>query len=208
MRPLWGRGEPMSAPSAGAGRDGPGNGLLTIGVKERGRFSCCISRFVLFLSLPCKIAHDRGHWVGREEFMTASRLLTAAGSDRKPTVIDENHLGRMTLGDRRLEREVLELFLRQTHHHARSHRRRGAAAGGRSRAYAQRLGARHWRMAGGAGRRTFGAGRRRGWRWRQRARRRAIWRRRSRNSKPQALKPAPRSATRLTALLAELGRDR
>lgn len=45
--------------------------------------------------------------------MTASRLLTAAGSDRKPTAIDENHLGRMTLGDRRLEREVLELFLRQ-----------------------------------------------------------------------------------------------
>ncbi len=46
--------------------------------------------------------------------MTASRLQPAAGSDRKPTVIDENHLGRMTLGDRRLEREVLELFLRQT----------------------------------------------------------------------------------------------
>ena len=46
--------------------------------------------------------------------MTASRLLTAAESDRKPTVIDENHLGRMTLGDHQLEREVLELFLRQT----------------------------------------------------------------------------------------------
>lgn len=46
--------------------------------------------------------------------MTASRAQTAAGSDRKPTVIDQNHLGRMTLGDRRLEREVLELFLRQT----------------------------------------------------------------------------------------------
>ncbi len=46
--------------------------------------------------------------------MTASRLLTALASDRKTTVIDEDHLGRMTLGDRRLEREVLELFLRQT----------------------------------------------------------------------------------------------
>jgi HPt (histidine-containing phosphotransfer) domain-containing protein len=34
--------------------------------------------------------------------------------DRKPTVIDETHLERMTLGDRRLEREVLELFVRQT----------------------------------------------------------------------------------------------
>ncbi len=46
--------------------------------------------------------------------MTASRLLTALASDRKTTVIDEDHLGRMTIGDRRLEREVLELFLRQT----------------------------------------------------------------------------------------------
>ena len=46
--------------------------------------------------------------------MTALRLLTALASDRKTTVIDEDHLGRMTLGDRRLEREVLELFLRQT----------------------------------------------------------------------------------------------
>ena len=46
--------------------------------------------------------------------MTAPRLSTAAQSDRKPTAIDETHLGRMTLGDRRLEQEVLELFLRQT----------------------------------------------------------------------------------------------
>ena len=46
--------------------------------------------------------------------MTASRLMTAAGDERKASAIDEDHLGRMTLGDRRLEREVLELFLRQT----------------------------------------------------------------------------------------------
>jgi len=46
--------------------------------------------------------------------MTASGLSTAADRDRKPTAIDETHLGRMTLGDRRLEREVLEIFLRQT----------------------------------------------------------------------------------------------
>jgi HPt (histidine-containing phosphotransfer) domain-containing protein len=41
-------------------------------------------------------------------------LSTAADRDRKPAAIDENQLGRMTLGDRRLEREVLELFVRQT----------------------------------------------------------------------------------------------
>lgn len=31
-----------------------------------------------------------------------------------PAVIDEPHLSRMTMGDRDLEREVLELFLRQS----------------------------------------------------------------------------------------------
>lgn len=46
--------------------------------------------------------------------MTAARLSGTAASDHKPNAIDEDHLGRMTLGDRRLEREVLELFLRQS----------------------------------------------------------------------------------------------
>ncbi len=45
--------------------------------------------------------------------MTASNLLIAAGREQKPAVIDENHLRRMTLGDRSLEREVLEIFARQ-----------------------------------------------------------------------------------------------
>jgi HPt (histidine-containing phosphotransfer) domain-containing protein len=40
-------------------------------------------------------------------------LPTAARRDRQPDVIDEQHLARMTLGDHRLEREVLELFVRQ-----------------------------------------------------------------------------------------------
>jgi HPt (histidine-containing phosphotransfer) domain-containing protein len=51
--------------------------------------------------------------VDGEDVMTASSL-TVAGRGRNPTIIDEDHLGRMTLGDRRLEREVLEIFLRQT----------------------------------------------------------------------------------------------
>jgi HPt (histidine-containing phosphotransfer) domain-containing protein len=46
--------------------------------------------------------------------MTSSSALSAAGSDRRRAVIDDDHLGRMTLGDRRLEREVLEIFVRQT----------------------------------------------------------------------------------------------
>jgi HPt (histidine-containing phosphotransfer) domain-containing protein len=46
--------------------------------------------------------------------MTIAQLSAAADGDRKPGVIDASHLERMTLGDRRLEREVLELFVRQT----------------------------------------------------------------------------------------------
>jgi HPt (histidine-containing phosphotransfer) domain-containing protein len=46
--------------------------------------------------------------------MAVSNLLAAAGRDQKPSVIDEDHLGRMTLGDRSLEREVLAIFVRQT----------------------------------------------------------------------------------------------
>ena len=46
--------------------------------------------------------------------MAASSFLTAPEGDRTPSAIDWDHLERMTLGDRRLEREVLELFVRQT----------------------------------------------------------------------------------------------
>lgn len=45
--------------------------------------------------------------------VSSVRAVTA-GREQKLTVIDEIHLERMTLGDRRLEREVLELFVRQT----------------------------------------------------------------------------------------------
>jgi HPt (histidine-containing phosphotransfer) domain-containing protein len=46
--------------------------------------------------------------------MSGASLSAAAVSDRRKGVIDASHLERMTLGDRRLEREVLELFVRQT----------------------------------------------------------------------------------------------
>lgn len=45
--------------------------------------------------------------------MTAARVLDSAESENEPAVLDEAHLGRMTLGDRNLEREILEIFLRQ-----------------------------------------------------------------------------------------------
>ena len=49
-----------------------------------------------------------------EDLMPATALSAAAARDRKPNAIDGDHLERMTLGDRGLEREVLELFVRQT----------------------------------------------------------------------------------------------
>lgn len=45
--------------------------------------------------------------------MTVSSPLSAVGWDRATSVIDDDHLRRMTLGDHRLEREVLEIFVRQ-----------------------------------------------------------------------------------------------
>lgn len=46
--------------------------------------------------------------------MSAVSLSAAADYRPGPEIIDGGHLERMTLGDRRLEREVLELFVRQT----------------------------------------------------------------------------------------------
>jgi HPt (histidine-containing phosphotransfer) domain-containing protein len=45
--------------------------------------------------------------------MTAPNSRSAPDRDRTQGAIDETHLSRMTLGDRRFEREVLEIFLRQ-----------------------------------------------------------------------------------------------
>jgi HPt (histidine-containing phosphotransfer) domain-containing protein len=44
---------------------------------------------------------------------TAAGAPGAAGPQRD-AAIDEDHLGRMTLGDRELERQVLDIFVRQT----------------------------------------------------------------------------------------------
>ena len=66
-----------------------------------------------FVAYARKVAADCNGLVDGEDVMTASSL-TLARRDRQPTIIDEDHLGRMTLGDRRLEREVLEIFVRQS----------------------------------------------------------------------------------------------
>jgi HPt (histidine-containing phosphotransfer) domain-containing protein len=70
-----------------------------------------------FRGFACRIARNEKISGRREAIMTAMTApsaLSEAGSDRQRAAIDEDHLGRMTLGDRRLEREVLEIFVRQT----------------------------------------------------------------------------------------------
>jgi len=46
--------------------------------------------------------------------MSPTNLASLRGPEPEAIAIDEDHLGRMTLGDRSLEREVLEIFARQT----------------------------------------------------------------------------------------------
>ena len=45
--------------------------------------------------------------------MAAASLRKAVNAGQVPDVLDEVHLGRMTLGDRQLERDVLQIFVRQ-----------------------------------------------------------------------------------------------
>jgi len=45
--------------------------------------------------------------------MATPHLRATACPEPTQTVIDDDHLQQMTLGDRGLEREVLEIFIRQ-----------------------------------------------------------------------------------------------
>jgi HPt (histidine-containing phosphotransfer) domain-containing protein len=85
-----------------------------VDVKEREPFSGSVRLLCCLVATRAKSNSTGECRFGGENVMTAQRLMSAPASDCKVTAIDENHLGRMTLGDRRLEREVLELFLRQT----------------------------------------------------------------------------------------------
>jgi HPt (histidine-containing phosphotransfer) domain-containing protein len=46
--------------------------------------------------------------------MRESCLLAVSDLEQRPPTIDADHLRRMTLGDHSLEREVLQIFVRQT----------------------------------------------------------------------------------------------
>jgi HPt (histidine-containing phosphotransfer) domain-containing protein len=51
---------------------------------------------------------------GEDHIMTAALMPMRFCEEQKRITLDEDHLGRMTMGDRRLEREVLAIFARQT----------------------------------------------------------------------------------------------
>jgi HPt (histidine-containing phosphotransfer) domain-containing protein len=89
----------------------PAKKLLTIGTKQAATANLEGAGFTTFSSWPCKIPANKG-W-GEEDVMVASSLQKASGPVQESPVIDEAHLGRMTLGDRVLEREILEIFVRQ-----------------------------------------------------------------------------------------------
>jgi HPt (histidine-containing phosphotransfer) domain-containing protein len=84
-----------------------------------------------------------------EDAVTGSNLFAALGRPQQPEVIDERHLVGMTLGDARLEREVLELFLRQAastlDHAGAPCPTSAAAAAHRLKGSARAIGA--WRLA-------------------------------------------------------------
>ena len=84
-----------------------------------------------------------------EDAVTQSDLVTMPAAHQRPMTIDEVHLERMTLGDRSLEREVLEIFARQTamtlERVAGAGRERAAAAAHTLKGSARGIGA--WRVA-------------------------------------------------------------
>jgi HPt (histidine-containing phosphotransfer) domain-containing protein len=60
-----------------------------------------------------KVANDCKGLVGMS-FVMSTNGPPSAGANSELAILDEEHLGRMTLGDRRLEREVLEIFVRHS----------------------------------------------------------------------------------------------
>lgn len=66
-----------------------------------------------FCSFVGMLGANEEDWAG-EGVMAATSLASVVSREAEvPDVIDDGHLRRMTLGDRRLEREVLEIFVRQ-----------------------------------------------------------------------------------------------
>jgi HPt (histidine-containing phosphotransfer) domain-containing protein len=91
-----------------------GKDSLTIAVKERLTSPVCGARIYRPFGAAVHGVSQVPKMVAGENVMAALSLLVEQGPERTDSVLDDDHLGRMTLGDRDLEREVLEIFARQT----------------------------------------------------------------------------------------------
>src|SRR5271156_5416232 len=166
MRPVWGRQaacprvpDPSAAARAGLNCGILGKTSLTPPAERLRQNPTTGSRFTAFSPAP---RHGSSGWqtenVG-EDVVTQANIVTMTGHEQKSMTIDGAHLERMTLGDRSLEGEVLEIFARQTT--LTLQRIRGAAAEqAAAAAHTLKGSARDWSLARGAGGRVAGAG---GW---------------------------------------------
>jgi HPt (histidine-containing phosphotransfer) domain-containing protein len=91
----------------------PAKKLLTNGAKQEDA-GALLGHGIHRIFVPCGASsRSMKRLMVGENVMAASSPRRTAGSDPGQAVIDEAHLGRMTLGDRLLEREILEIFVRQ-----------------------------------------------------------------------------------------------
>jgi HPt (histidine-containing phosphotransfer) domain-containing protein len=70
--------------------------------------------FTAFSRCACMFAATAGKKMSGRHAVTQSSARSLPAHEHTLTSIDQVHLERMTLGDRSLEREVLEIFARQT----------------------------------------------------------------------------------------------
>jgi HPt (histidine-containing phosphotransfer) domain-containing protein len=119
MRPAWGQNQGRGCLRAGggwreAGDSVRGNFFLTVATERHAQTPVPAAGFTRFFAAAAMIVlNDQNQSLG--SVMTAAlSLLAEFSSEQTKSVIDEDHLRRMTLGDASLEREVLEIFARQT----------------------------------------------------------------------------------------------
>lgn len=166
MRLVWGRKAAVNAGSDAllAGKMAVAavfgvTGYLPIPAKTASERSLASRIYRVLAALPDHAARFAIMNVG-EDVVTALSFSDVAAFERELMDIDEDHLGRMTLGDCSLEREVLEIFARQTtlilERIAKLDRAGAAAAAHTLKGSARGIGA--WRVAQAAERLERAAG--------------------------------------------------
>jgi HPt (histidine-containing phosphotransfer) domain-containing protein len=105
---LWATGGKLGIAQFRVTQRYPGRG------KWRPNTSESVVGLLPFRAPPRMVAPLGGQTMSGEQAMTRSSATSLPAREQAAASIDQVHLERMTLGDRTLEREVLELFARQT----------------------------------------------------------------------------------------------